>query len=401
MISKRNIFSAIVAASATLMFGAAFAQDSVKIGFMGDFTGPIQSFTPGILEGAEVAIAQINAQGGIMGKQVELVSGDSACDPTAAANAADRLVNTEKVLATVGPLCSGATISAANNATVPGGIVLVSPSATSPAISTMDDNGLVFRTAPSDAFQGAQMAKLLMASEIGAIAITYVNNDYGKGFADSLSNAFTAMGGKVTANEAHEDGKADYRAELGVLASGGAEVLAVLAYADGSGQTIIRQAIEGGDFAKFIGGDGMPSMTLIEGVGAEELEGMMITQAGSLSGKGKDTFDMIRKDNNMEEGSVYAPNSYDAAFLVALAIEQAQGDSSGIVGALTSVARPPGEAIYPGEWSKAVKLIAAGSDINYQGAAGNHDFDENGDVDGIIEKVVIMNGELVNKGPIM
>ena len=92
------------------------------------------------------------------------------------------------------------------------------------------------------------MAKLLLSKGIDNIAITYINNDYGKGFADAVSSSFTAMGGTVAANEAHEEGKADYRAEIGSLASSGAEILVVLAYANGSGQTIIRQALESGDF---------------------------------------------------------------------------------------------------------------------------------------------------------
>jgi branched-chain amino acid transport system substrate-binding protein len=92
---------------------------------------------------------------------------------------------------------------------------------------------------------------------IDEIAVTYVNNDYGKGLADAVEAAFQDAGGTVAIKEAHEDGKADYRPEIGSLAASGAETLVVLAYVDGSGQTIIRQAVEGGDFQRFAGGDGM------------------------------------------------------------------------------------------------------------------------------------------------
>ena len=121
-----------------------------------------------------------------------------------------------------------------------------SPSATSPALTTLNDKDLVFRTSPSDAYQGEVMARLLLKKNIRDIAITYVNNDYGKGFADSLAAAYTAAGGKVTANVSHEEGKSDYRAEIGRLATAGSQNLVILAYASGSGNTVLRQAVESG-----------------------------------------------------------------------------------------------------------------------------------------------------------
>lgn len=395
--------AAAVAISAVSVQFAHGDGHGVKVGFLGGFTGPIESFAPGIFQGAKSAVEHINASGGVLGgKPMELVSGDSTCaDATAAANAADRLINSENVSAVIGPMCSGATISAANNAGIPAGVVLVSPSATSPAISTVEDNDLLFRTVPSDAYQGESMAKLLLSKGIDNIAITYINNDYGKGFADAVSSSMAAMGGTVAISEAHEEGKADYRAEIGSLASSGAEILVVLAYANGSGQTIIRQALESGDFTRFAGGDGMPEQSLIDGIGAESLEGMIITRAGSPEGQGKDNFQMMWKAGEFAD-SAYAPHAYDAAFLLALAMQKkGNADRDGMSEALRSVASAPGEVIYPGEWDKALSVLAGGGDVNYEGAAGNQDFNENGDVAGLIVEVNITNGELVEIGPIM
>ena len=337
-------------------------EHAVKLGFLGGFTGPIESLAPGILQGAQLAADHISASGGLLGgKALELVTGDSTCiDATAAANAADRLINSENLPAIVGPNCSGATISAANNAAIPGGAVIISPSATSPAVSDVDDNDLLFRTVPSDSYQGESMAKLLMAKGITTIAITYINNDYGKGFADALVNSYTALGGNVAASEAHEDGKADYRAEIGSLASSGAEHLAVLAYANGSGQTIIRQALEGGDFTKFIGGDGMLAQSLIDAIGAEALEGMIITSAGSVQGQGKDNFDAMWKAKGLDV-PIYASQAYDATFLLALAMEKkGNAEREGMSEALRAVASPPGMQVYAGEWDKALAALKQG-----------------------------------------
>ena len=391
---KMKVVAAAVAV--TSLITAAHAE--VKIGFLGGFTGPIESLTPPIFEAAKVAIAHVNNEGGLFdGEVITMPSADTTCvDASAASNGADRLVNTEGVVAIVGALCSGSTIAAANNVAVPAGIVMVSPASTSPALTTLKDNDLVFRTPPSDAYQGEMMAKMLEAKGIDEIVITYVNNDYGKGFADALEKAYT---GDVTAKEAHEDGKADYRAELGSLASTGTETLVVLAYADGSGQTILRQAYESGDFTQFVGGDGMVGQGLIDAVGADVLDGMLATKPGIPDVPGLDAFEQAMISLSLDPKAVFAGQAYDAAFLLALALEEnGSTDKAGISAALRKVASAPGTVILPGEWAKAKKLIAAGKDINYQGASGNQEFDANGDVPGLIVEMVVENGHFVEKG---
>lgn len=395
---KKTFAFSLLAAS---MAVSAVAQaDSAKIAFLGGFTGPLESLTPPIHDGAKLAVEQINAQGGVLGADLTLLKGDSTCaDATAATNVADRMVNSEKVTGIVGPMCSGATIAAANNAAVPGGVPLISPSATSPALTTLEDKDLVYRTAPSDAYQGEMMAKLLKAKGINEVAITYVNNDYGKGFGEALAAAFDAAGGKVAANEAHEDGKADYRAEIGSLASSGAETLVVLAYADGSGQTIIRQAMESGDFAKFVGGDGMVGDKLIEAVGGKV--DMIATKPGTPDLAGKAPFVDAAKAKGMDPDAVFSAQAYDAAFILALAIEKAgKADRAAVAKEVRSVASAPGEAILPGEWEKAAAAIKAGKDVNYQGASGNHEFDAAGDVPGVIVEMTVKDGKFVEVGVI-
>lgn len=390
----------------TMIAAAMAATTSVqaadpKIAFLGGFTGPLESLTPPIYAGVKLAIDQINDQGGVFkGTKIELLKGDSTCaDATAASNVADRMVNSEKVTAIVGPMCSGATIAAANNAAIPGGVPLISPSATSPALTTLKDNDLVFRTAPSDAFQGKMMAKMLKAKGINEIAISYVNNDYGKGFAEALADAFKAVGGNVAANEAHEDGKADYRAEVGSLASSGAETLVVLAYADGSGQTIIRQAMESGDFDKFVGGDGMVGDKLIGALGGNV--NMIATKPGSPELAGKAPFVKAAKAAGMDPDAVFSAQAYDAGFILALAMEKAgSADRAAVAKAVRDVATAPGVEILPGEWKKAVATLKAGKDINYQGASGNHEFDAAGDVPGVIVEMEVKNGQFVTVGVI-
>ena len=141
--------------------------------------------------------------------------GDSTCIDAAAATATvERLITAEGVKGIVGGMCSGETTASLQNAAMPHGMVMISPSATSPALSTLPDNGLFFRTSPSDARQGEVMTDEILEHGIKSVALPYTNNDYGKGLADSFAAAYEAKGGKVTINAAHDDGKADYSAEV-------------------------------------------------------------------------------------------------------------------------------------------------------------------------------------------
>lgn len=389
-------------ATAAALVGAVQAEE-VKIGFLGGFTGPIESLTPPIYDAARLAVRHVNGQGGILdGDILVMPSADTTCvDSSAATNGADRLINSENVTAIVGALCSGATIAAANNVGIPASVVMISPASTSPAISEMSDNDQVFRTPPSDAYQGEVLARLLISKGIEDAAVTYVNNDYGKGLADAFAAAYENEGGMVMANEAHEDGKADYRAEIASLASTGSQNLVVLAYADGSGQTILRQANESGNFVTYVGGDGMVGDGLVRAVGADVLEGMIATKPGTPDLPGSAVFAGLAEAVELDPNATFAGQSYDAAFIIALAIESMGEDSrEGLSDHVRRVATAPGEVILPGEWSKAKRLLAAGQDINYEGATGQHEFDANGDVPGVIVEMTVRNGAFVEVGEI-
>jgi branched-chain amino acid transport system substrate-binding protein len=392
---------ATIAALAVTAAPAAFAED-VKLGVLLAYTGPLEAMAPPIGEAAQLVGTHVNEQGGILDGQLAFVTGDDTCtDATSASNAADRLVNSDNVTAIVGAMCSGVTIAVANTVGVPGGVAMISPSATSPAVTTLADNDLLFRTAPSDAYQGDVMARMLLGKGIEDIAITYVNNDYGKGFADSLAAAFAAGGGDVTANVAHEEGKADYRAELGTLAAGGSLNLVILAYATGSGQTVLRQAVESGDFVTFVGGDGMIGDELLTGIDAGAVEGMIGTKPGTPDIPGATIYTGLASAAGLDPTAIFAPQAYDAAFILALAIEKNGNKRDGLSAAIRDVASAPGEVILPGEWAKAKAAIDAGNDVNYEGASGAHEFDENGDVPGLILEMTVTGGAFKEVGPLM
>ena len=391
----RTFLTAALAGAAALCAATASAED-VKIGFLGGLTGPIAALAPPILAGGQLAIDQVNAAGGVLGgKKLASVTGDSQCNAQAAVDAATKLVNVEQVVAVFGPMCSGATIAAANSVMIPSGVLTISASATSPELTTLDDRDLVFRTVPSDAYQGVAAASYVFTKMgVKKVAVTYINNDYGVGLAETFRKTFEALGGTVAGYQAHEPKKASYRSEIASLASGGADTLVVFAYENDSGLTIIRESLENGLFAKFIGGDGMKGDVIIKEIGAENLADFTVTAPTSDhdAAAWKAFADAFAKAGGSVDG-VFVGQGYDAVMLIALAIEKAGStDRAAIAGAVRAVASAPGEKIGPGEFAKASKLIAAGKDIDYTGATGNHDFDAAGDVSGLYAVHVVKDG---------
>jgi branched-chain amino acid transport system substrate-binding protein len=394
---SKTILRLAVAASVLGLAVPALADD-VKLGFLADVTGPIAGFAPGMVQAANIALDNVNAQGGILdGQKIVSVVADTGCSGDLGGPGGDRLVNTEKVTAIFGAYCSGPTISAANGAAIPGNVVMLSPASTAPAVSELDDNDLVFRNVVPDSEQGVKAAQLLLGKGIKTVAVTYVNGDYGKGLADAFSAAFTAGGGTVAASVAHEDGKADYRPEIGQLEASGADTLVIYGYENAGGGVVLDQAIESGFFKQYVGGDGMAGDALVQN--HKNIDGMILTKAAPAQGPAFDAYAKLVQADGLDPNSTYAANSYDDAFVLALAIEKnGNAGREGLSKALRDVATAPGEKILPGEWSKAVELIKAGTDIDYQGAAGDMEFDERGDVPGTIEWFTIEGGAVKDNG---
>lgn len=352
-----------------LLASGAMAAEEIKLGIIYGFTGPIESLTGPMAAGAELAMQEVTDSGMLLdGASVTSVRGDSTCiDSAAATAAAERLVTSDKVNAIVGADCSGVTGAVLQNVAIANGIVMISPSATSPGLSTAEDDGLFFRTAPSDAREGQVMTDILMEEGIKSVALTYTNNDYGKGLADSFVNAFEAAGGDVTVNISHEDGKADYSAEVATLASAGGDILVVAGYLDQGGRGIIEGSIDSGAWDRFVLPGGMIGDNILT-IGAD-LNGSFGQVAGTDS-PGAGTFAELATAAGFDGTSPFTPESYDAAALIMLAMQAAgSSDSSALKDKVFDVANAPGEKIFPGELGKALQILKDGGEIDYVGAS--------------------------------
>ncbi len=366
-----NMNKLILAAAASVaLSSSAYAAGTVKIGMLQGFTGPTESLVKPMALGGELAIKEVSDSGAFLGgTKVVSVRADSTCiDAAAATAAAERLVTSDGVAAINGATCSGATTAVLNNVAMANGVVMVSPSATSPALSTIKDNGLFFRTAPSDARQGQVMAKVLKKRGVKSVALTHTNNDYGKGLADSFKEAFVNAGGKVTATAAHEDGKADYSAEVGALAAAGGELLVVAGYLDQGGKGMIQASLDSGAFDKFMLPDGMVGDSLAAAFG-KNIEGSFGTVPGTDSPGAKMMADMT-KGAGFNGTDPYVPECYDGSALLLLAMQSAgSSDSAKFKSHMFKVANAPGTKIYPGELAKGMKILADGGDIDYVGGS--------------------------------
>ena len=357
----------LASAAAALCAGQATAED-IKIGIILGFTGPIESLTPSMGDAAEMAMKEVSDSGLLLGgSTVTGVRGDSTCvDAAAATSVAEQQITGDGVKAIMGADCSGVTGAILANVAVPNGVVMISPSATSPALSTAEDKGLFFRTAPSDARQGVVMTEVLMDQGIKEVAVTYTNNDYGKGLADSFQAAYEAAGGTVTINAAHEDGKADYSAEVGALAAAGGERLVVAGYVDQGGSGIVRAALDSGAFDSFHFPDGMISAALVENFGSE-IDGSSGQHPAPSDELAAAFGELV--GGAFDSTSPFTPEAYDSAALIMLAMQAAgSSDPAAFKDKVMDVANAPGEQIQAGELAKALQILADGGEIDYVGA---------------------------------
>jgi len=395
MLKKLILGCAALALGSAALAGPALAQGA-KVGALIPLTGGLQSYGEGSLNGIRLAIKEVNEAGGVLDGELELVVGDTQTKSQPAIDAAQKLVSVDNVVGLLGALSSGNTIPVATSVARVEGVPQISNASTAPAITTLDDDDFLFRTAPSDAGQGQVLADLVSDQGLSRVAVIYVNNDYGQGLNDAFTEGFEAIGGEVTGSAAYEPNKASYRGELSDLASADPEALVMIAYPDDGGLLILRQSLEEGFFDRFVFTDGMKTTQLLEDL-SQYMEGMWGTAPRAVE---SEAYELFAANYEAEYGELpplpFIDSAYDAAMAMALAIEKAGStDRTAVRDALRDVANPPGEVIRPGAFAKAKELIAAGSDINYEGASGSVDFDDNGDVPGTYEHWAIEEQEIV------
>ncbi len=380
---------------------SAVAEEVIKIGGLFSLTGALSPYGPPIADAAKLAVKDINEAGGVLGTKLEFVVRDTGTAPAMGRDAASKLLEIDKVPAIIGALSSGVTVAASSIA-IAGEVVQISPASTSPMLTDLKDNDYVFRTCVSDALQGVVQARLAINLGYKTVSVLYVNNPYGKGLADVFKENFEAGEGEVLAMVPYEEAKPSYRGEVEAALEGSPDAINLIGYPV-DGNKMLIEAIESGYEGEYIFPDGMKGEGVSPGPACDPeapfeqqyIEGSFGTAPGSLAVGVAEKFYAAYAEEYKPSGIPFRSQSYDAAILIALAIQKTGPEFLGMSRAeqgrairdnLRAVANPPGEEVTYGELTKALELLSKGVDINYQGVSGPITFDENGDMaEGAIE----------------
>ena len=318
----------------------------VKLGVLVPLTGALSDYGGPGAKAADLAASQINAAAGESGFKVTLVTEDTKTDPQAAQEAATKVIESDGVGAIAGPWGTPELIPTVENVTVDAGIPIVTPSATGPDITTLDDDGLVFRTPPSDAIQGKVLAQVV-ADALGegkTVNTASRNDSYGDALVSEFTTAYEALGGTVGKNVSYNPEATSLNSEAQQIVEGSPDGWVIIDYT-GTWPKLGPALVRTGkwDPAKTFTGDGLRSTDLTKDVGKETTEGIRGTVPTSLDAPAGEAFDALWKKEIAEPRQTYDAQNFDAVMLLALAAAAAGStDGADIAGKLAEVSGPPG-----------------------------------------------------------
>ncbi len=360
MIKKLLIVITVLSLLGSLVACAPKAAETIKIGIVLSTTGLLGPMGEDMMKSSRMAVKEINAAGGVLKSQVELIEEDDATEAAKCLERVKKLVDIDGVKVLVGGMTSGAAM-ATGPYLAEKEVVMVTPSATSPAVSDQPWKNWVFRTTPHDAFQGEVLAEVVMEQGFTKLATIVQDNPYGVGLEKALVDALKEAGwtGEHVASVHFDPAKKDYRTELETIKGKNPDVILGVTYAE-DGIIVFKQALEMGlDKIAWLGcdgnyGDGM----FAEPKSAEFMEKAIIagSRAAGPSGATYDKFAAAYKAETGKDSSVYCDTTYDAIMMIAKAIEKA------------------------GKYdAKAVREALLQLGKNYDGASGISTFDSKGD----------------------
>jgi branched-chain amino acid transport system substrate-binding protein len=353
---------------------------ALRLGFVLDFTGALSEHGNAARSSAELAVRQLNAGGGVFGQPVEAYFADGGTDGAMAVAAARRLIEVDGVHAIVGPMGSAATLAMAREVTIPARIPSISPSATAPSISELDDDDLVFRATASDAAQGPVLAKLLRDDRFATAAVLYRDDAYGKGLYDTFVAHF---GGQVRGVGVRGD-QESYLPELRQVA--GPQVLLALTYPEET-QVLVGEALRSQLFQRFVFADATRMADLMDRIDPVALEGAKGTSPAPRDGVDQPSTRAFLEAHRAAFGDAprFGPGAsvFDATICLGLAAERGKSTSANAIrDNLRPVCSGPGETFIASGASIAGALAAirAGRDVDYEGAGSSVDWNRHGDV---------------------
>jgi neutral amino acid transport system substrate-binding protein len=366
--------------------------NGLKLGTLVPITGDLSSIGQNMPIAAKLAVDTINACGGVNGQPVTLITEDDQTDPNAGSTGMTKLAEVDKVAGVVGSFASSVSAAAVDIA-VRNKVMLISPGSTSPVFTERAKNGEFqgywARTAPPDTYQAQALAKLADKQGFKNVSTVVINNDYGVGFEQQFVQSFQQLGGTIVNKDKptrYDPKAATLDSEASAAFANNPDAVAAILYAE-TGSVLIKAAFEQGlmDGVTVLLTDGVYSEDFTKQVGKTAngnsiLAGALGTVPGA-DGDALDAFSALWKEKTSKEITAFVPHTWDATILLILAAEAAKSNTGdAIQSKIREVSNAPGvEVTDPCE---AIELLRNGEEINYQGASGNVDIDENGDVVG-------------------
>ena len=373
-------FAAAFALGAAAETVRADEAEALRIGLLMDLTGGSEEVLRDRRRAFELAIGHVNRGGGVFGLPVTFAIGDTTADPEKAVAAARRLVEAEGVHALVGPNASANALPIAERVSGPSAIPTVSFSATSPALTTVADDDFLFRTALSDVAQAPVLAGLARERGFDNVGLLHVDDPWGRGLARAFEAVWSGPLTVVPAGRA----QTGFLSELRESAGGGAQALVVVAF-ETDALAMVREALDNGVYRHFVFADGAKRAGLVRSLGGDRLGGMYGT--GPASPPESAASAAWEAAWVAEYGALpvlaYVKETYDAAIALALAAQAAGGlDGAAIRDRLRAVGGAPGAVAGAGPQgvAEALRILREGGEIDYEGASGSMEWDENGDL---------------------
>jgi branched-chain amino acid transport system substrate-binding protein len=360
--------------------------EAIKLGLLAPKSGELAEWGRQMERSALFAVDDLNGAGGIDGKKFQLIVKDTAADADKAVDAARELIDAG-VLAIIGPGTSAEAVAVIEQVTRAARMPMISPGASSPLLSTIDDADTFFRTIASDAFQGKVLAQRIHDDGHRKLALIHRDDPYGVGLRDTITEVFAGLGGEVTQAVDYEENKVmnfgDDVAEL-LPASDMPDAVALLSFhEDGANITRDVQALGLPAFPEFYGVDGVYSTEFAMAGAPQIVDGLIGTAPVAPTDdpnfiKTRTAFAALTGTESDFDGG-----SYDAVCIVALALAAAgEVSSQAVIDHVRQVTRPDGGSsmiINVEEWKKGFAAAAEGKDIDYAGASGPADLDDAGD----------------------
>jgi branched-chain amino acid transport system substrate-binding protein len=353
----------------------------LKIGTLLPATGSLAYLGPPEFAGVDLAVKEIDAAGGVLGQPVVNEYGDSGDTETDIASQTVDSHLAKGVQAIIGAASSGVTFTVIDKITS-NGVLQISPANTAPSLTDYPDNGLYFRTAPSDALQGAVQASNAIDNGFTSGATIARKDPYGEGLQNAFVADFEANGGTITTALTYDPTAASFEAEVAEIAAGNPEFVQVVGFDESVKliQEMIKQGVGPQDVQIYLA-DGNLSTTAFKDFPKDTMTGVIGTVPTGDPSVDVEAFNakLLEQDPALTDFA-YGAQAYDATMLVAIAAEYAGcADGTAIAAAMPMVANADAGGEACGTYADCVAIIQAGGQPNYDGVTGPLDFNEYGD----------------------